>query len=213
MVSGGGVHKESGACPNGCGRESSPVGIPGASGRRPHRAPLARTHYRVTFRTAAAPPTPPCQVSPLDWDKLCRGFYFFILCHILSRVQRELNLSPSCHLHKKVHKSSRHGGWLHFFFFKDVQVQRGQTLKLQHWLIICEWAVLFFSSGYLRMHPQWLQLQNISLSSCRKWDFHLPPLKEINEINRIAEKSPGLAIKQLLNYRKSLHYDQSPWLE
>lgn len=63
---GGGGHKESGPCPNGCGLESSPVGIPGASGRRPHRAPLARTHYRVTFRTAAAPPLPmPSQPSGL----------------------------------------------------------------------------------------------------------------------------------------------------
>lgn len=59
MACGGGGHKESGACPNGFGLENWPVGIAGASGRHPHRAPLARTHYRVTFRTAAAAPPRP----------------------------------------------------------------------------------------------------------------------------------------------------------
>lgn len=138
------------ACPNGFGLEKWPVGIPGASGRHPHRAPLARTHYRVTFRTAAA--APPCQVSPLDWDKLCRGlslFDFIFLCHILSHVQRELNL---CHLRVtctiKVHKSSRRGGLLDLFFFffhfKDLQIERGQTLQVQHWLIISQRGCIVF---------------------------------------------------------------------
>lgn len=41
--------------------------IPGASGPCPNRVPLARSHYRVTFRGRCCP----SQVSPLDWDKLC----------------------------------------------------------------------------------------------------------------------------------------------
>lgn len=50
----GSIHKENRGCPNGCGLKSWPVGIPGASGHCPNCVPLARTHYRVTFRTAAA---------------------------------------------------------------------------------------------------------------------------------------------------------------
>lgn len=146
MASGGGVHKESGACPNGCGLESSPVGIPGASGRRPHRAPLARTHYRVTFRTAATPPHPRANSALWIETNYVGDFIFFILFFFMSHIKScpagTKSVSPSCHLHKKAHKSSRHGWWLDFFFsfLKTWQVQHGQTLKAPRWLITCEQA-------------------------------------------------------------------------
>lgn len=77
------------AGPNGRGLQSQPVGIPGASGPRSKRAPLATSHYRVTFRGRRCP----SQVSPLDWDKLCR--FFYVMCPVGAK-----SVSPSCQLKK-----------------------------------------------------------------------------------------------------------------
>lgn len=80
------------AGPNGRGLQSQPVGIPGASGPHPKRAPLARSHYRVTFRGHHCP----SQVSSLDWDKLCSFFFFYVMCPVGAK-----SVSPSCQLRKK----------------------------------------------------------------------------------------------------------------
>lgn len=58
----GSIAKTPWAGPNGRGLQSQPVGIPGANGPRPNRAPLARSHYKVTFRGCCCP----SQVSPLN---------------------------------------------------------------------------------------------------------------------------------------------------